>query len=123
MKRFLIVNADDFGLSAGVNRGIIEAHERGIVTSASLMVCQPAAADAVTDMSRCDPFCSSARANWESRCANMIRKSITAATSTGRPAKANICPVWCASQGLKKSLRRCRPASPNSAAIPATATT
>jgi hypothetical protein len=36
--RFLIVNADDFGLSEGVNRGIIEAHERGIVTSASLMV-------------------------------------------------------------------------------------
>jgi predicted glycoside hydrolase/deacetylase ChbG (UPF0249 family) len=38
MLRQLIVNADDFGLSAGVNRGIIEAHERGIVTSASLMV-------------------------------------------------------------------------------------
>jgi predicted glycoside hydrolase/deacetylase ChbG (UPF0249 family) len=34
----LIVNADDFGQSAGVTRGIIEAHERGIVTSASLMV-------------------------------------------------------------------------------------
>ena len=26
--RFLIVNADDFGLSDGVNQGIIEAHER-----------------------------------------------------------------------------------------------
>lgn len=34
----LIVNADDFGRSEGVNRGIVEAHERGIVTSASLMV-------------------------------------------------------------------------------------
>ena len=44
--RFLIVNADDFGLSEGVNRGIIEAHERGIVTSASLMVLKPAAASA-----------------------------------------------------------------------------
>ena len=43
MKRFLIVNADDFGLSAGVNQGIIEAHERGVVTSASLMVRWPAA--------------------------------------------------------------------------------
>jgi chitin disaccharide deacetylase len=42
-KRSLIVNADDFGLSEGVNRGIIEAHERGIVTSASLMVLKPAA--------------------------------------------------------------------------------
>src|SRR6516225_220913 len=41
--RSLIVNADDFGQSPGVNRGIIEAHERGIVTSASLMVRWPAA--------------------------------------------------------------------------------
>ena len=37
-RRVLIVNADDFGQTAGVNRGIVEAHERGIVTSASLMV-------------------------------------------------------------------------------------
>lgn len=44
--RYLIVNADDFGQSAGVNRGVIEAHERGIVTSASLMVRWPAAAAA-----------------------------------------------------------------------------
>src|SRR5947209_9014160 len=43
MKRFLIVNADDFGMSPGVNKGIIEAHERGVVTSASLMVRWPAA--------------------------------------------------------------------------------
>jgi predicted glycoside hydrolase/deacetylase ChbG (UPF0249 family) len=42
-KRLLIVNADDFGLSEGVNRGIVRAHEHGIVTSASLMVRQPAA--------------------------------------------------------------------------------
>src|SRR5438034_11679377 len=45
-KRYLIVNADDFGQSAGVNRGIIEAHKAGIVTSASLMVCWPAAVQA-----------------------------------------------------------------------------
>ena len=37
MKIYAIVNADDFGLDSGVNRGIIEAHCRGIVTSASLM--------------------------------------------------------------------------------------
>src|SRR5262249_5520976 len=37
-ERYLIVNADDFGLSEGINRGIITAYENGIVTSASLMV-------------------------------------------------------------------------------------
>jgi chitin disaccharide deacetylase len=45
-RRYLIVNADDFGLSPGVNRGITEAHEHGIVTSASLMVGWSAAAEA-----------------------------------------------------------------------------
>lgn len=50
--RHLIVNADDFGQSLGVNRGIIEAHERGIVTSASLMVRSPAAADAAAYSAR-----------------------------------------------------------------------
>jgi len=35
--RRLIVNADDFGLTAGVNRAIVEAHVRGIVTSTTLM--------------------------------------------------------------------------------------
>lgn len=44
--RYLIVNADDLGLTDGVNRGILEAAEHGIVTSASLMVRQPAAAGA-----------------------------------------------------------------------------
>jgi chitin disaccharide deacetylase len=45
-RRYLIVNADDFGMSAGVNCGIIEAYQRGIVTSASLMVRWPAARQA-----------------------------------------------------------------------------
>jgi hopanoid biosynthesis associated protein HpnK len=35
--RRLIVNADDFGFTAGVNRAIVEAHTRGIVTSSTLM--------------------------------------------------------------------------------------
>jgi len=45
-KRYLIVNADDFGHSSAVNRGVIHAHEHGIVTSASLMVRWPAAVEA-----------------------------------------------------------------------------
>jgi chitin disaccharide deacetylase len=46
--RTLIVNADDLGLSDGVNAGIVEAHQRGIVTSASAMVRMPAAPAAAT---------------------------------------------------------------------------
>jgi chitin disaccharide deacetylase len=45
-ERVLIVNADDFGLSPGVNAGVARAHEEGILTSASLMVRFPAAAEA-----------------------------------------------------------------------------
>ncbi|MDQ3102668.1 MAG: ChbG/HpnK family deacetylase [Actinomycetota bacterium] len=45
-ERILVVNADDFGRSPGVNSGIIRAHEEGIVTSATLMVRWPAAEDA-----------------------------------------------------------------------------
>ena len=37
-ERSLIVNADDFGQSRGINRGVARAHRAGIVTSASLMV-------------------------------------------------------------------------------------
>jgi chitin disaccharide deacetylase len=46
--RSLIVNADDFGLSPGVNAGVARTHEQGILTSASLMVRPPAAAEAAT---------------------------------------------------------------------------
>jgi predicted glycoside hydrolase/deacetylase ChbG (UPF0249 family) len=45
MKR-LIVNGDDFGMTNGVNRGILDAHRRGILTSASMMVDSPASAEA-----------------------------------------------------------------------------
>ena len=45
--RRLIVNADDFGLTAGVNRAIVEAHTHGIVTSSTLMANGPAFDDAV----------------------------------------------------------------------------
>lgn len=45
--RTVIVNADDFGLSEGVNEGIARAHEDGIVSSTTLMVRQPFAGEAV----------------------------------------------------------------------------
>lgn len=43
----LIINADDLGLSRGVNAGIEQAHQAGVVTSASLMVNLPAFNDAI----------------------------------------------------------------------------
>src|SRR3954470_1012526 len=42
--RVLIVNADDFGHTAAITRGILRAHQHGIVTSTSLMVHGSAAA-------------------------------------------------------------------------------
>src|SRR2546422_1111402 len=44
--RRLVVNADDFGLSAGVNRGVLEAHEAGVVSSVSVLVNAPGWTDA-----------------------------------------------------------------------------
>jgi chitin disaccharide deacetylase len=46
--RRLIVNADDFGRSSSINAAVIRAHREGIVTSASLMVNEPASAEAVS---------------------------------------------------------------------------
>ena len=45
--RRLIINADDFGLTAGVNRSIAECHRAGTVTSTTLMANSQAFADAV----------------------------------------------------------------------------
>jgi hopanoid biosynthesis associated protein HpnK len=46
--RRLIVNADDFGYTAGVNRAVAETHSHGIVTSSTLMANGAAFEDAVT---------------------------------------------------------------------------
>lgn len=48
--RRLIVNADDFGLTPGINRAIVEAHVSGIVTSATLMANGPAFPAALEQM-------------------------------------------------------------------------
>jgi hopanoid biosynthesis associated protein HpnK len=45
--RRLIINADDFGFTSGVNRAILEAHTRGVVTSSTLMANGKAFAEAV----------------------------------------------------------------------------
>jgi hopanoid biosynthesis associated protein HpnK len=47
MTRRLVVNADDFGRSPSINEAVIRAHREGILTSASLMVNEPACAEAV----------------------------------------------------------------------------
>jgi hopanoid biosynthesis associated protein HpnK len=52
--RRLIVNADDFGYTSGVNRAIVEAHTRGVVTSSTLMAKGAAFSDAV-ELSRETP--------------------------------------------------------------------
>ena len=46
--RRLIVNADDFGFTQGVNRAIVEAHRHGIVTSATIMANGRAFQDAIS---------------------------------------------------------------------------
>ena len=50
----LIVNADDFGLTAGVNRAIIELHAAGLVTSTSLMA-RAGATDEAIELARATP--------------------------------------------------------------------
>lgn len=45
--RRLVVNADDFGRSASINEAVVSAHTRGILTTASLMVNEPACPEAV----------------------------------------------------------------------------
>ena len=54
MAKSLIFDADDFGASVGVNRGIVECHTRGVVTSTSMMVTGRAVREAVA-MSRDHP--------------------------------------------------------------------
>ncbi len=82
-KRALIVNADDFGQSFGVNRGIMEAHQRGIVISASPMVRWPAAREAAARMGI--ELCSFRRA--ANRVATVRERTQVSSTVCGRSRK------------------------------------
>lgn len=52
MSKRLIVNADDYGRTAGVSRGILEAHVHGIVTSTTVLINQPGVQDPLADALR-----------------------------------------------------------------------
>jgi len=51
----LIVNADDYGRTPGVNAGVLEAHARGIVTSATVLVLERSAARGIREASEKAP--------------------------------------------------------------------
>jgi len=46
--KFLIINADDFGWSRGVNDGIVEAHQQGVLTSTTIFANAPSTRDAIS---------------------------------------------------------------------------
>lgn len=50
----IILSADDFGLTSGVNRAIIELHQAGVLTSATLMACAVATDEAI-ELARSTP--------------------------------------------------------------------
>jgi predicted glycoside hydrolase/deacetylase ChbG (UPF0249 family) len=55
MMKKLIVNADNYGHTAGVSEGIRQAHLHGIVTSTSVMMNRPATAQTIEDAARLCP--------------------------------------------------------------------
>ncbi|MFQ5828499.1 MAG: carbohydrate deacetylase [Candidatus Methylomirabilia bacterium] len=52
--KLLIVNADDFGLTNGVSRGILEAYRKGIVTGTSLLVNRPVGVELLAQLQASD---------------------------------------------------------------------
>ena len=74
----LIINADDFGIARGVNIGVIEAAEAGVVTSTSLIVNLPAFADAIARAQSCPDLSVGLHLNFT------IGRPLTAAPSLTR---------------------------------------
>jgi predicted glycoside hydrolase/deacetylase ChbG (UPF0249 family) len=54
--RFLIINADDLGISLEVNRGIFIAYEKGVITDSSLLIKGPYAQQALKMIKKNPPF-------------------------------------------------------------------
>ena len=54
--RFLIINADDVGLSPEVNQGIFAAHERGVITDSSLLIKRPHCTEAIETIKNLPSF-------------------------------------------------------------------
>ncbi len=55
MQRYLIVNADDLGLSSEIDRGIVEAYQQGVVTSTTAMINMPGAPEALKTVYELNP--------------------------------------------------------------------
>jgi chitin disaccharide deacetylase len=88
--RRLIVNADDFGLTSGVNRAIVEGNRAGIVTSATLMANAQASAGAV-DLAKAHP---------------KLKIGCHVVLIDGAPITANLPTLTNGSQRLRSSLKQ-----------------
>lgn len=56
MIKRLIVNADDFGMTSGVSRAIVEAHQKGIVTSTTILAnCDDKVLEEAVELSKQNP--------------------------------------------------------------------
>lgn len=108
-RRRLIVAADDFGMSPGVNAGILRAHREGILTETSLMV-RGAAADEAIALARATPSLSVGLhlALLQGHCAAAPREIPLLADAAGRFSDN---PIWSGMRyffvpGIRAQLRR-----------------
>ena len=86
--RVLIVNADDWGLTAGVSRGILHACRHGIVTSTTLLVTRPP-----------DP------ALLEELRGSGLAVGLHLNLTLGAPVSAAACPRWWTARGASSGMR------------------